>query len=322
MKNRYDWNNPKEISNAKLYEVFKKASFSNKIMIYRLLNDLRRKKLSELWREAHYQNDLQVFLKHMQEVLKPLDGYIEIGNTIQDSDIKNEYEFWVVRGIAQEIGFLPLSEDSAINPKTDIKNFKDTRKRMIDILKEFTSREYGPLGEFYTNPLIKELESVEYIKPVTKKNWELKVREEYLQMLYEVGVGKKRASKIVLAIERWYKESGRKIRMREYKVVGQDLFDITYNLDEKEKKTLNDLSLMNTALSIGYENIADDIKTEFKKYLKELNKKGINEQNYNELYTSLLWKEKKLRDKGSIETRKADDFYATIQKIAIKKLYP
>jgi len=317
MKNRYDWNNPKEISNTKLYEVFEKASFSNKLMIYRLLNDLRRKKLSELWRETRYQNDLQVFLKHMQEVLKPLDGYIEIGNTIQDSDIKNEYEFWIVRGIAKEMGFLPLSLDSAINVKRDRENFEETRKKMIDFLKEFKAREFGPLSEFYTNPLVKELELVEYTKPFTKKDWELRVRGEYLQMLYEVEVGKERALKIVLAIEQWYKESGQEIRMREYKVVEQDLFEISYNLDEKEEETLNDIDMMRDIFKILLEKDDDFLKSEYNKRLEKINNADIDD-----LWLSLTTKKENLISEGYVETRKADDFYATIQKIAIKKLYP
>jgi hypothetical protein len=318
MKNRYEWNNVKEISNDKLYEVFTKATLSNKILIYRLLNNKRRKNLNEFWRKTAYQNSLTKFLEHIKNVLSPLDGYIKIGDTIKESLIKNEYEFWIVRGIAQEIGLIPLTEDSAINHKIEREHFNKAKEEMIKYLEMFKSRKYGVFSHYYDVPLIEEIEKAEYVKPPTKKEWELKARDEYLEMLYSIDVGKERALKIITSLEKWYKEKN----YTAYNDYGRPSFNIVYSLKEEEKKLIYDLSVLKGLESFGYENINEDVKAESDNFLARMQKNGITLKNYNEKYSLLQQKEKQLRDKGFIETCKADDFFSVIRQNMLKKLYP
>ncbi len=313
--NSYKWNNTRELNNKKLLEVFTNESISNKIKIWKLLNNSRRNVLRKLWDDCVFKRNLRLFLEDVCRILKPLEGYIQLDRDVTRSDIKNEYEFWIVRGIAMDVGIIPLTEDSAIDIENDMKKFNKAKQTVIDYLKEFKIREFGMFADFHDDELIKQLEDKKYKRPQTKKQWELKVRNEYLQIMSEIGIGKKRANSIINGIEKWYRyDKQQKDRF--------DLFRVEYKLDEKEEKLLYDLRVMDRVHYNGIEDIHSNAKHEVLKVVNRLKKQNINEENYKKILYELEEKRIKLIDKTYLYNRQADDFFENIRKIVIKNLYP
>ena len=116
---KYNWNDTKELSNKKLFEEFINSPLLNKIIIYRLLISSRRKMLRREWDKIKKEQNINNFLHHAKHVLKELEDYIFIGETIEESDIKDTYELWLICGIVQDIGLLPLSTENAIDEERE-----------------------------------------------------------------------------------------------------------------------------------------------------------------------------------------------------------
>ena len=308
MLGRYDWNNSYEINDEKLYFEFLNSNLYEKIAIYRQLDSTKRIKLRKLWDDDHFKKRRVSFLRRIKTILEPLCEYISIDENVSISEIKNEYEFWIVRGIAQQIGLMPLSTDNAINIKADEKKFNDARKIVIEYLEKFKKREYGYFSQYNKDPLIDELEAIQYKKPVTNKGWEQIERNEHLNMLYAINVGKERAFRIVRGIEKWHEDNNIQDR--------RELFEIKHILDNQDEQLLSKLSMMDTIYELKLDSKED------RSFLEDMMKQNINKNNYEELLRDLNYKREYLNSIGSIETRKADDFFKSIQNYVLKKLYP
>ena len=303
---KYNWNDTKELSNKTLFKEFTKSSLINKIIIYRLLITSRRKMLREKWDKIKKEQDINNFLLHAKYVLKGLEDYIFIGETIKESDIKNTYELWLICGIIHDIGLMPLSTENAINEVREKKSFNETKKKMIDYLKEFQKREWGFLSELeqIKNPLIDELEVLEYKELTTKKAWEMQERKRFLSMMNEAGIGKERANRILLSLEKWAKNAPED---------RHGICNFTYEMEEEEKELLSKLESIERLLGWKEDDIfVDEVEQPLQILLQEVEKYNINEDNYKDLLSILWVKDKRLNDESFIERTQANNYYKFI----------
>lgn len=306
MKNRYEWNNTKEIDNQKLYHEFLKANISTKLLIYRILNPIRRDNLRKKWDKEKKKKNIESFLNHAKNVLKNVSDYIEIGETKEESDIKDIYELWLICGIIQDIGLYPLRIESAINLERDKDSFNTTKEKMIKWLDELQKREHGMFAR--VTPLMFELDDIKYKKPSTKKEWQLQERKRFFLMMQEVGIGKQRANNLIKLLEQWSVNAPDD----RYKVCNFEWEIDELIQNEEYSRIKNYLQLMQM------EEDAKDMKIANKELVaeaiiarKELKKYGI-EKDYVELLSNAEWNEKKMNDDIFIEREEADRYYKFI----------
>jgi len=202
-KNKYDWNNPKEINNNELFNEFIKCSIQNKIIVYRLLITSRRKMLRIEWNKIKEAKKTQMFLGDAKYIMKPLLEWLSIGSTIKDSDIKDDYELLLVYQMIHDIKFEPTKTIDAIDVKAEESSFEKARKKMIDFINIFNERRLGYESVVFEDSLKIQLETLKYEPPNTKQNMRLTKRDIYLTMMYTIGMGKERALIIIKALEKF-----------------------------------------------------------------------------------------------------------------------
>lgn len=196
LKNKYDWNNPKELNNERLYKEFKASSERDKAVILNFLNEDRRKMLHIKSVKEHKEEQIKSFLKDVNFILSPLKGFIELGNTIKGSEIKNGYELMLIYQMMYmiRINFLSTVKKRAI-PAEQI-SFNKAREKMIDFINIMNERKNGILAPIKENDLIKQLEAFEYAPPTLEENAKAATKTIYLKMMDTAGIGKERALKL------------------------------------------------------------------------------------------------------------------------------
>lgn len=228
MINKYEWNNDKEINDRQLFEEFYKSSLSNKISIYRILVYKRRQNIKSAWAKIKNEIQLKQDLAFTKFVLSPLREFIDIGDTIISSDIKNYNELMLIYAIMHDIRLKPIQTTNAIDKAKEEKSFNSIKDKMINFIKVFEERDKGVFSITTENLFIKELENLTYIPPITKKNLVLTKRAIYLSMMYQTGIGRERAFTLVNSLEKWL------IHIQEYIKEEQELyFRKLYNHDSE-----------------------------------------------------------------------------------------
>ena len=176
MKNKYDWNNIKEISDEKLFEEFSKSSLADKILIYKLLSSTRRKTVKARWIKNKSLMLNQLDLAFARFVLSPLKSFITIENSIASSDIKNIEELMLIFEIMHDIRVKPIKTINAIDKVAEEKSFNNIREKFLEFVRIFEERKQGCFSINQESDFIREIESLKYIQPITEKNLELAKR--------------------------------------------------------------------------------------------------------------------------------------------------
>lgn len=196
LKIKYDWNNPKELSNDRLFNEFVKCSFQDKLTIYKLLNNSRRKILRKEWDNKKEEKIIKSFLEDVNFILSPLKGFIELGNTIKGSEIKNDYELMLIYQMMYMIRIEFLSTVKKRDIPAEQTSINSAIKRMIDFINIMNERKYGILAPIKENDLIKQLEAIEYAPQTREQDAKDATKTIYLKMMDTAGIGKDRALKL------------------------------------------------------------------------------------------------------------------------------
>jgi len=206
MKNRYEWNNPKEISNAKLYEVFKKSSLQNKLIIFRILSSIRRINLRKEWNKQLNKklNKQQIsnFLEKTAFILSPLKEWLTLDTiTLKYNEIKNDYELMLIYQMMHLITINFLQIETVPDKEAEEISFNGAKQKMIKYLKIMEQREKGITAAVSEQSLIHQLEAINYKPPTKEMNIRLGKRDIFLKMMKAIGIGEDRAKRLIRALE-------------------------------------------------------------------------------------------------------------------------
>lgn len=206
MKNRYEWNNTKELSSERLYEEFVKSSLQNKLIIFRILSITRRKILRKEWNKQLKKQQNNNLLEKTAFILSPLKEWLIFENNIIDSEIKNGDELMLIYEMIHFIKIDSLKIETVKDIKAEEESFKRAKQKMIEFINIMEQREKGVFTLTSENPLISQLEAINY-KPLTKEmNIRLAKRDIYLKMMKHIGIGKDRAKRLMGVLERYKHE--------------------------------------------------------------------------------------------------------------------
>ena len=161
-------------------------------------------------------NKEDIFLKFASIVLEPLSEYNLVGATISESSIKNYKELMIIFYIINDIGTVPIQADTVAikDKKREIESFEKNKKSTIDFIVKYRERERGIFYIKEKDPIIKEIEKMQYIPPITATNIRLTKKDIYLKIMNKVGIGKQRADYLYKIIKEWFdnnKENYQKI---------------------------------------------------------------------------------------------------------------
>lgn len=239
LKNKYEWNNPKELNNEKLYAEFKASSEQDKEVILGFLNEDRRKMLHIKSVEEQKEEQIKSFLEDVNFILSPLKGFIELGNTIKGSEIKNDYELMLIYQIYQmmhKLRIKPLITVKKRDIKTEQISFNKAREKMIDFINIMNERKYGIFAPIKENDLIKQLEAVEYAPATREQDAKDGTKTIYLKMMLTAGIGKERALKLIDGLVK-YNQSIDKLNEKDKQLYHEELISFNGQITDDFKTT-------------------------------------------------------------------------------------
>lgn len=195
---QYDWNNHKVMNGERLYNLFCKASLSDKAKVYRALKPKRRKLLKKVWSNQRNQRENTEKKKRFQELvsnaLSPF-GYLN------NEDIKNHNELLLTIGLLYEsfTDTIEYEEDKHRNASKGESDFQKEKAKMIDWLDILLYREGISTINKYQD-LCATIEGIEYVPPFTLAQQLKFYKSDYSKLYRALEVGDDRAKRIASAL--------------------------------------------------------------------------------------------------------------------------
>lgn len=236
LKNKYNWNNPKELNNEKLYAEFKASCERDKAIILGFLEKSRRKMLHIKSLKEHKEQQIKSFLKDVNFILSPLKDFIDLGNTIKGSDIKNDYELMLIYQMMYMIRIEFLNTTERRDIQAEQISFNKAREKMIDFINIINERKNGILALTYENDLIKQLEAIEYAPPIRKQDTKEATKAIYLKMMNTAEIGKERALKLIDGLVK-YNQSLNKLNKKDKQLHREALISFDSQIPNEFKAT-------------------------------------------------------------------------------------
>ncbi len=203
LKNRYEWNNTKEISNKELFELFNKKSLNDKLIIYRLLSNIRRINLRKFWNEEKEKEKEKIreqeneahriyFTKVIRELIK-YDLLDEDSQSSFDAKIKEVRNYCEFDTILEAINHILYNLDELRSKDPHNENDLDTRfyNARDNFIKHLQANKYH-------SHMIREIEKIKYINHVPTKEEKLQTAKDklYTYLLEDCKTSKKNALNI------------------------------------------------------------------------------------------------------------------------------
>ncbi len=187
----FGWNNHIEVNRDKLLEEFMKLDFSDKLKVYRILKEARRKLLRKTYDKWIIQKAKDKEREEIDFMVYPLGDY--------RYNVKSRDEALLTLSILLRTHPLTSEKLSANNDKKE-GSFNDTKRKMLELIADISPRYTGGFG-LAPDEVYEALYNLEYIAPQSHTKRDAGFKEKWSSYYKAIGVGKDRRENIIDAIQ-------------------------------------------------------------------------------------------------------------------------
>ncbi len=189
--NKFNWNNHKEVNKDKLLEEFMKLDFINRLKVYRILKEARRKLLRKTYNEWIIQKAVDKEREEIDFMVYPL------GTDIDNIGTRNE----ALLTLSILLGNHPLmSEQLSANNDKKEGSFNNTKRKMLELIAEIIPRYKGGFG-VAPDEVYEALYNLEYISPQSHNQRNVGFKEKWNSYYKAIEVSKDKRTNIIAALQ-------------------------------------------------------------------------------------------------------------------------